>query len=77
MTSLLKNVALLAVVAVGSLGLSSQPANAIEVSPPISPTGNPVVTAPPKTVQVPEPGAIAPLALLGAALLLKRRTSDG
>lgn len=71
MMSLLKSIVVLAVVTAGSLSLSTQPANAIAVQPQKGPQINPAI------VRVPEPGAIAPLALLGAALLLKRRSNAG
>lgn len=75
MTSLFKNIVVLAVVTVGALNVSTQSANAIDVNP-NTPKG-PNLANPQNVVRVPEPGAIAPLTLLGAALLLKRRTNVG
>lgn len=68
MTSLLKAAALFSVVSVGLVGLSSTPARAIDV------TQGPVTTPVVAPVEVPEPSAIAPLALVGAALILRRRS---
>lgn len=74
MASLLKNVVVFTVV-LGSLSLFAQPANAIEADPEgLLVSGN-LVTVNRNVARVPEPGAIAPLTLLGAALIFYRKST--